>query len=70
MISISDWSKRSTLLKTNNVLIEYASALTRNLSIKLVVVIGSFNVTTKTNRSMLDAKMCDCFDKLTDFLTI
>ena len=36
---------------------EYAWAATKNLSIKLVVVIGSFNVTTNNKRSIFEAKI-------------
>jgi nicotinamide mononucleotide transporter len=44
----------------------YAFAVTKNLSIKLVVVTGLLKVTNKKTTSIFEAIICVCFDKFTD----
>jgi hypothetical protein len=67
-IFFSSVFNKSILLNNNTVLIEYAFEVSKNLSIKFVDVVGPEIVTIKKTTSILEAKICVCFDKLTDFL--
>ena len=63
-------SNVSILLKIIIASMPYAFAVTRNLSIKLVVVVGLLMVTIRKPISILEAIICVCLDKFTDLRTI
>ena len=68
--SISCLLYKSVLLKSKITSTPKAFAETKNLSIKVVVVIGFIKVAIKIAWSILEAIICVCLDRFTDLRTM